>query len=293
LHGEGNKIGPDLTPYPRHELAYLLLHTVDPNAVIRPAYQAVVVATSDGRVLTGLLAEPTPKTVTLLDAKNKRLLLARDDIEEMKDSPQSLMPEKVFADLNEDQIRNLFAYLQSKTSEPLRNDLSSLMGLHETFGASSSDWLITDNGNQTTTRIRKNDDNPGGWLQLDDASGGRMAIVLPKGWYGNFANYNRGTISFDARTVAAAGGSPHEAFGLVEITGAGRTVQCDAAAPGAIVPAVTWTTYRLPLDAKRFGVEEAEWKQILSDVTRIIIRLEAFAGANEVMGLDNVSVTPP
>jgi hypothetical protein len=40
-------------------------------------------------------------------------------------------------------------------------------------------------------------------------------------------------------------------------------------------------------------VKEAEWEQILSDVTRVIIRLEGFANANEVMGLDNVSVTPP
>jgi hypothetical protein len=37
-----------------------------------------------------------------------------------------------------------------------------------------------------------------------------------------------------------------------------------------------------------FRVDEAEWKLILSDVTQIIIRVEAFANANEVMGLDNV-----
>ena len=50
-------IGPDLTPYPRHELVYLLLHTVDPNAVIRPAYQTVIVVTADGNVLTGRIVE--------------------------------------------------------------------------------------------------------------------------------------------------------------------------------------------------------------------------------------------
>jgi putative membrane-bound dehydrogenase-like protein len=293
LHSEGNKIGPDLTPYPRHELAYLLLHTVDPNAVVRPAYQSVVIVTKDGRVLTGLLAESSPKTVTLLDAKNKRILLAREDIERMDDSPQSLMPEKVFAALDADQIRDLFAYLRSKTSEPLRNDLSSLTGTQATFEVSSDAWVITDNGSQTAPRFQKMGGNPGGWLQLDDASGGRMAIVLPERWYGNFPSYDRGALSFDARTVAANNGSPHEAFGLVEITGAGRTIQCDVASPGAVVPGASWTTYRLTLDAERFGVEETEWKRILSDVTQIIIRLEGFANANEVMGLDNILLQTP
>ncbi|MDC0936899.1 c-type cytochrome [Pirellulales bacterium] len=126
LHGEGERIGPDLTPYPRHELAYLLLHTVDPSAVIRPAYQTVRIATDDGRTLTGLLAETTPKTLTLLTAENKRILVARDEIEQMEDSSVSLMPDKLFADFSEQQIRDLFAYLQSGTSEPLRRDLSGL-----------------------------------------------------------------------------------------------------------------------------------------------------------------------
>ncbi|MCP4191163.1 MAG: c-type cytochrome [Planctomycetaceae bacterium] len=293
LHGEGNKIGPDLTPYPRHELAYLLLHTVDPNAVVRPEYQSVVIVTHDGRVLTGLLTESTPLTVTLVDAKNQRILLAREDIEEMKDSPQSLMPEQVFKSLSSSEIRDLFAYLQSSTSEPLRNDLSSLAGLQDTFEVPSDAWVIADNGSQTAPRFQTEGGNPGGWVQLNDTIGGDMAIVLPQSWYGNLQSYNRGTLSFDARTVAADGGSPHTVFGLVEITGAGRTVHCDVAGPGASVPGESWTTYPIALEATRFGVEEGDWKRIMGDVTRITIRIEAFSNANEVMGLDNVSLRAP
>ncbi len=293
LHGAGNKIGPDLSPYPRHELAYLLLHTVDPNAVIRPAYQSFVIATQDGQVLTGLLAESTPKTVTLLDAKNTRIVLAREDIEEMKDSAQSLMPEKVFDALNAQQIRDLFAYLQSKTTEPLRNDLTQLSGMHEAFDEPDENWGIADNGNQVMPRFQREKGNPGGWLQLDDASGGRMAIVLPKRWYADFSRFNRGTLSFAARTVAAKGGTPHEAFGLVELTGAGRTVRADAAGPQAIVPGERWATYRLALNAKQFGVSEDEWLQVLGQLERVMIRLEGFGNAMEVMGLDNVALTPP
>ena len=290
LHSEGGKFGPDLTPYPRHELSYLLLHTVDPGAVIRPAYQGVVIVTDDERMLTGILAESTPRTVTLLDANNKRTLLARDDIEHMKDSELSPMPENLFSTFKPQAIRDLFAYLRSKTSGPLRNDLSSLTGLHETFETPTDAWRITDNGTQTAAKFQETGGRPGGWLQLNDTSGGRMAIVLPKEWHAELKPGNRTVLSFDARTVDRKNGRPHEAFGLVEITGAGKTLTADAAGPKPIVPGVSWTTYSLTLDARTFRVSEPEWQRILSDLTQIIIRLEAYAGANEIMGVDNISL---
>ncbi len=55
----------------------------------------------------------TPETVTLLDAKNERTVLAREDIEEMKPSAQSLMPEKILDPLTDQEIRDFFSYLQS------------------------------------------------------------------------------------------------------------------------------------------------------------------------------------
>ena len=118
LHGSGNRVGPELTPYPRHDLAYLILHTVDPGAVIRPEYQVVTANMSDGRILTGLIAETTPQTITLLDAQNQRTVLARQQIDELLDLPQSLMPENLFQDVSSDAIRDLFAYLQSKDPPP-------------------------------------------------------------------------------------------------------------------------------------------------------------------------------
>jgi type 1 glutamine amidotransferase len=71
------------------------------------------------------MAESTPKTVTLLDSKNVKTTLARDDIDEIKPSSESLMPEKILDDLDEQQIRDLLSYVQgdapvpaSETSKP-------------------------------------------------------------------------------------------------------------------------------------------------------------------------------
>ncbi len=86
---------------------------VDPNAEVRPQYISHIAVTTDGRVLTGLLAGSTAETITLLDAKNKRTVLNRVDVEELRESTVSLMPEKLLDDLSDQQIRDLLAYLQS------------------------------------------------------------------------------------------------------------------------------------------------------------------------------------
>jgi putative membrane-bound dehydrogenase-like protein len=113
LFGEGAKIGPDLTGADRKNTAAILGDIIDPSAVIRKEYVAQVVVTTNGRILNGLVIEETPKTLTLVDAKSERTVLAREDVEEMKPSPQSLMPEKLLDTLGEQEIRDLFAYLQS------------------------------------------------------------------------------------------------------------------------------------------------------------------------------------
>jgi putative heme-binding domain-containing protein len=87
---------------------------VDPSAVIRREYLSYVVNTTSGAVLTGLLAEQDGASVTLLDAKGQRNKIPRDRIEEIKESPVSLMPEDLWKEWTPEQVRDLFRYLQSK-----------------------------------------------------------------------------------------------------------------------------------------------------------------------------------
>ena len=113
LFAEGNKVGPELTGADRKDVDFLATSIVDPSAVVRNEFVAQVAALKDGRLLTGLLAESAPSTVTLLDAKNERVVVPRQNLESLTPSRQSLMPEKLLDELDEQQIRDLFAYLQS------------------------------------------------------------------------------------------------------------------------------------------------------------------------------------
>ncbi len=114
LHGKGNQIGPDLTGADRKNLNVLMANIVDPSAMVRQQYISHIVVTAKGRVLTGLLADSNAKTITLLDAKNNRIILERDDIELLKEAPTSLMPEKILKDFSEQQIQDLVKYIQNK-----------------------------------------------------------------------------------------------------------------------------------------------------------------------------------
>jgi putative heme-binding domain-containing protein len=114
LFGEGGQVGPDLTHANRTDRDFLLVSIVDPGAVIRKEYLAYQVQTTDGRTLTGILAEQTAGGITLVDARNERTTVARDKIEELRELPVSLMPENLLKDLKPEELRDLFAYLQSE-----------------------------------------------------------------------------------------------------------------------------------------------------------------------------------
>lgn len=113
LHGEGNKIGPDLTTANRKDRAALLGNIVDPSAVVRREYTPYVVLTVSGRTITGMLAEENAASVTILDAQNNRIKVARDEIEDLFPSETSLMPEKLLDQLTPQQLRDLFSYLEN------------------------------------------------------------------------------------------------------------------------------------------------------------------------------------
>ncbi len=113
LFGEGSTLGPELTGADRKNVDWLLSQVVDPSAFIRPEYVNHNVEMKDGRSLTGLIAEQSASALTLLDAQNQRTILNRAEVKEINASAISLMPEGLVESLTPQQVRDLFAYLQS------------------------------------------------------------------------------------------------------------------------------------------------------------------------------------
>ena len=118
LFGEGKKIAPDLTGAQRNNLNYLLENIVDPSATVSKNFKLSVVLLEDGRVLNGVVVGNTEKTLTLQTATDQ-VVIQRDEIDEMSESPVSMMPDKLLNVLNDQQIQNLIAYLMSPAQVPL------------------------------------------------------------------------------------------------------------------------------------------------------------------------------
>jgi putative heme-binding domain-containing protein len=111
IHGQGEDVGPDITANGRASLEQLLSNVFDPSLVIGVSYQARTVLTTDGRIVTGLLVEDSPERVVLKIQGGKLETIARGDIEAMKVSELSLMPEGLEKQLQPQEIADLFAFI--------------------------------------------------------------------------------------------------------------------------------------------------------------------------------------
>ena len=118
LFGEGQTIGPDITGSNRANLDYLLENLLDPSAVVGRDYQMTTIVNSSGRSLSGLIEEENDSAVALR-TQNELIVIDKDDIDERRLSPLSMMPEGQLQELEPADARDLVAYLRSGSQVPL------------------------------------------------------------------------------------------------------------------------------------------------------------------------------
>jgi putative heme-binding domain-containing protein len=111
IYGEGQDVGPDLTSNGRNDFDQLISNVFDPNLVIGPGYQATTIATTDGRILSGLLMENGKERVILKLQGGKAETIQRSQVEEMRTSELSLMPDSFETQLTSQDIVDLCAFL--------------------------------------------------------------------------------------------------------------------------------------------------------------------------------------
>ena len=111
IFGEGQEVGPDITLNGRNSYDQLLSNVFDPSLVIGAAYQARTVVTESGRVVTGLVAEESDQRIVLKVQGGKQEIIPTSDIDEMKISELSLMPEDLEKTLKPREIVDLFAFI--------------------------------------------------------------------------------------------------------------------------------------------------------------------------------------
>ena len=112
LPNEGNeRLGPNLDGTGAKGIEYIVENIVDPNAVIGRDYQAWIVVTNGGRVITGLIESQTDSAVTIRIATST-VTIGRDEIDEMQISDNSFMPQGLLKELNDRERMELLIHLR-------------------------------------------------------------------------------------------------------------------------------------------------------------------------------------
>ncbi len=114
----GTPIGPDLSTVGKLRSTEDLLDSLlSPSRRIEPKYAQFVVHTGDGRSLTGLLVKRDENSVVLRDSEGKEIIVAAENVEELRPLRTSLMPDGQMADLTAQEAADLLEYLATHESE--------------------------------------------------------------------------------------------------------------------------------------------------------------------------------
>ena len=112
MKGEGGDVGPDLAGIGQHhDRNYILQSIVDPNAVIAPGYENVVLTLQNGDIVAGILNSETADALaitSLVDGKKQQLKKA--DVKERINAP-SPMPPGLGEVLGKRNLRDVIEYL--------------------------------------------------------------------------------------------------------------------------------------------------------------------------------------
>lgn len=113
LEGVGHAIGPNLAAMRNRGDQAILLNVLAPNREVNPQYMTYVVQTADGRSLSGIIASESANSIELKRGDNETDQVLRIDIEAMRSTGVSLMPEGFEKKLKPAELVDLIEYLKS------------------------------------------------------------------------------------------------------------------------------------------------------------------------------------
>jgi putative heme-binding domain-containing protein len=91
-----------------------LYDILDPNRRVDPQFSEYVAVTTDGRILNGLLAAENSDSVTLRQPEGREVTILRGEIEELRATNRSLMPEGIEKEVTVDQMADVLAFLKNR-----------------------------------------------------------------------------------------------------------------------------------------------------------------------------------
>jgi putative heme-binding domain-containing protein len=113
LEDVGNSIGADLNGIRNRGLPSVMLNILDPNREVKPKYLTYIVIDEDGRSTTGMITSESANSLTLRRPDGTETIMLRTDIQAMKSTGLSFMPEGLEKQISKQQMADLLTYLDS------------------------------------------------------------------------------------------------------------------------------------------------------------------------------------
>lgn len=111
IGGAGGKVGPDMVSLGGSaQPDYLLESLLDPNAKVKENYHTIVIATTEGKVVSGVQVKQSKEEVVVRTAESELVTVARKNIEEIGQGV-SLMPEGQVDTLTDREIAALVRFM--------------------------------------------------------------------------------------------------------------------------------------------------------------------------------------
>src|SRR5262249_33299828 len=111
IRGEGHKVGPDLSNLTQRDYGSVLRDITEPNAAINPDHLAYEVALKDGESLAGVLQQEDEGAVVVAVPGFAARRILKAQIDTLKPSTVSLMPEGLRGVLGEAALKDLMSFL--------------------------------------------------------------------------------------------------------------------------------------------------------------------------------------
>ncbi|WP_417849190.1 neutral/alkaline non-lysosomal ceramidase N-terminal domain-containing protein [Thalassoglobus sp.] len=117
LDNVGFDIGPNLRSLTDMKPSSLLTSILDPSAAVDGKFVTYVAATDDGRVYTGIMAAETANSITLVEQEKKQRVILRNQLEEIRSTGKSLMPEGLEKTMKPQDFADVIEYVRQKDSK--------------------------------------------------------------------------------------------------------------------------------------------------------------------------------
>ncbi len=111
--GRGIDVGPNLATVTGRSPEELLVHILDPNREVAPNFVNYNIATVQGRVISGIITAESASAIVVKRSEGATDVIPREQIEQVKSTGVSLMPEGLEKGLTVQEIADLIEFVRS------------------------------------------------------------------------------------------------------------------------------------------------------------------------------------